>query len=405
MTGTALSFPTNVEEFANDDRISYSRLTQTYIGVHDDGSEFEFYPKLGRWVIAKDENHDAEEDDDPASGNPSNKRKTSPLDDEVSCADATDFPPPTRHKVHDLDHLGIEHVRIAANGAMLCVRQNNTNQGKKLRPTKKPKPPPAPRQNTAVYVTGLPHDATVDEVYDLFSKKGGVIAEEIDSGKPRIKLYTDEAGDFKGDALVVFFKPQSVDMAIMLLDETEFRYTESGLSSGKIRVQAADSSYKKTSYDQEPGAKAGNGGEKPRQKNDRDRQKIIKRTQKLDAKLADWDDDDPQQEETRASKVVILTRMFTLQELEEDPAALLEIKEDIREECEKLGEVTNVVLYDLEPQGIVAVKFRRPESADACVDLMQGRAFAGRVVEARLSFGKERFGQSGKKDDESDDEE
>lgn len=189
----------------------------------------------------------------------------------------------------------------------------------------------------------------------------------------------------------------------MLLDETDFRFTDSGLSSGKIRVQAADSSYKKTSYDQE-GNKAGNGGEKPRQKNERDRQKIIKRTQKLDAKLADWDDDDPQQEETRASKVVILTHMFTIQELEEDPAALLEIKEDIREECEKLGEVTNVVLYDLEPKGIVAVKFRRPESADACVDLMQGRAFDGRVVEARLSFGKERFRQSGKKDDESDEE-
>lgn len=304
---------------------------------------------------------------------------------------------------HDLERMRINYVRMEANGATLCVRQENANQGKKLRPTKKPKPPPAPRQNTAVYVTGLPHDATVDEVYDLFSKKGGVIAEEIDSGKPRIKLYTDERGDFKGDALVVFFKPQSVEMAIMLLDETDFRYTDSGLSSGKIRVQAADSSYKKTSYDQEP-AKAGNGGEKPRPKSDRDRQKIIKRTQKLDAKLADWDDDDPQQEETRVSKVVILTRMFTLQELEEDPAALLEIKEDIREECEKLGEVTNVVLYDLEPQGIVAVKFKRPESADACVDLMQGRAFAGRVVEARLSFGKERFKQSGKKDDESDEE-
>lgn len=240
-------------------------------------------------------------------------------------------------------------------------------------------------------------------MYDLFSKKGGVIAEEIDSGKPRIKLYTDEQGDFKGDALVVFFKPQSVEMAIMLLDETEFRYSESGLSNGKIRVQAADSSYKKTTYDQEQAAKPGNG-ERPKPKNDRDRQKIIRKTQKLDARLADWDDDDPQQEETRASKVVILNHMFTLQELDEDPAALLEIKEDIREECEKLGEVTNVVLYDLEPQGVVAVKFKRPEAADACVELMRGRSFAGRVVEARLSFGKERFKQSSKKDDDSDEE-
>lgn len=243
----------------------------------------------------------------------------------------------------------------------------------------------------------------MEEVYDLFSKKGGVIAEEIDSGKPRIKLYTDEQGNFKGDALVVFFKPQSVEMAVMLLDETDFRYTDSGLTSGKIHVQPADSSYKKTTYDQEESSKAGNG-EKPRPKNNQDRQKIIRKTQKLDARLADWDDDDPQQEETRTSKMVILKHMFTLAELEEDPAALLEIKEDIREECEKLGDVTNVVLYDLEPEGVVSIKFKRPEAADACVDLMQGRNFDGRVVEARLSFGREKFRQSSKKHDDSEEE-
>lgn len=32
--------------------------------------------------------------------------------------------------------------------------------------------------------------------------------------------------------------------------------------------------------------------------------------------------------------------------LQEDPTLLLELKEDVREECEKLGEVTNVILYD-----------------------------------------------------------
>ena len=41
--------------------------------------------------------------------------------------------------------------------------------------------------------------------------------------------------------------------------------------------------------------------------------------------------------------------MFTLRELEEDPTLLLDLKEDVREECETLGEVTNVVLYDVWP--------------------------------------------------------
>lgn len=39
--------------------------------------------------------------------------------------------------------------------------------------------------------------------------------------------------------------------------------------------------------------------------------------------------------------------MFTLKELKEDASLLLDLKEDVREECETLGEVTNVVLYDV----------------------------------------------------------
>ena len=87
------------------------------------------------------------------------------------------------------------------------------------------------------------------------------------------------------------------------------------------------------------------------------------------SKLADWDDDDPKalQANLKWEKVVILKHMFTLKELEEDPAAILEIKEDIRQECSKLGEVTNVTLYDKEVDGVVIVRFTTPQSAMACV--------------------------------------
>lgn len=88
------------------------------------------------------------------------------------------------------------------------------------------------------------------------------------------------------------------------------------------------------------------------------------------SKLADWDDDDPQtlhETNSRWDKVVILKHMFTLKELEEDPAAILDIKEDIRDECSKLGQVTNVVLFDKEIDGIASVRFAHHESAQACV--------------------------------------
>lgn len=244
----------------------------------------------------------------------------------------------------------------------------------------------------------------MEEVHEVFSRKCGVIAEEIDSGKPRIKLYTDEKGEFKGDALVVFFKAPSVQMAITLLDDTEFRFGDH--SSGHMRVQAADSSYKKVQapQTQQPGDADKEQQQRPKTSL-KDKQKIIKKTQKLDARLADWDDDEPAallSESSRWDKVVILKHMFTLQELDEDPAALLDIKEDIRGECAKLGDVTNVVLFDGEEDGVASVRFASPEAARACVRLMDGRNFDGRVVKAYVSSGREQFRKRKQGDDDDE---
>ena len=137
-----------------------------------------------------------------------------------------------------------------------------------------------------------------------------MIAEEIDSGQPRIKMYEDDKGQFKGDALIVYFRPESVDLAIQMLDDTEFRLGSQGLN-GNMRVQAADFSYKAQQ-------------EAPEKKNKRDQQKVIKKTQKMNHRLADWDDDDPQQLAETSSKwdkVVILKHMFTPKELEVRQAA------------------------------------------------------------------------------------
>jgi HIV Tat-specific factor 1 len=85
--------------------------------------------------------------------------------------------------------------------------------------------------------------------------------------------------------------------------------------------------------------------------------------------LADWDDDDPAtlKAPTKWDKIVILKHMFTLKELEEDPAVLLDIKEDVRGECSKFGEVTNVTLFDKEEDGVMSIRFKTPEAATACI--------------------------------------
>lgn len=223
-----------------------------------------------------------------------------------------------------------------------------------------------------------------------------MIAEEIDSGKPRIKMYEDNQGQFKGDALVVYFRPESVKLAVQMLDDSDFRPGERG-PDGRMKVQVADYSYKKQADAPTEKTKAVN----------RDKQKIMKKTEKMNRKLADWDDDDPstlQDTSSRWDKVVILKHMFTLEELEEDPAAMLEIKEDIREECEKFGPVTNVQLFDKEPEGVTSVRFGNVTAADACVRVMNGRWFDKRQLVAQISTGKEKFQKSRAKEADSDEE-
>lgn len=84
------------------------------------------------------------------------------------------------------------------------------------------------------------------------------------------------------------------------------------------------------------------------------------------SKLEDWDSDEDLQDplapsggalkqgnsnssSNRYSRVVVLKHMFTLDELKADPSLSLDLKEDVREEAETLGEVTNVTLYDVSP--------------------------------------------------------
>ena len=96
--------------------------------------------------------------------------------------------------------------------------------------------------------------------------------------------------------------------------------------------------------------------------------------------------------------------MFDIPELKSDPTLLLDLPLDVREECEKLGTVTNVILYDLEPDGIMTVKYQNEAAATACVKKMNGRFFAGRKISAYIPDKKPKFKRSrGDEDDEERD--
>jgi hypothetical protein len=59
----------------------------------------------------------------------------------------------------------------------------------------------------------------------------------------RVKLYREEDGTLKGDALITYFSQNSIPTAIMLFDERFFQDEDKG--QGKMSVKLADPSYKK----------------------------------------------------------------------------------------------------------------------------------------------------------------
>lgn len=83
-------FPTDVQEFDSDDRISFSKLDNKFIAVHEDGSEFEFDAEWRRWVPAAEDtladdsheyggSHPAAQDGNGRHA-PAKKRKNGPED-------------------------------------------------------------------------------------------------------------------------------------------------------------------------------------------------------------------------------------------------------------------------------------------------------------------------------------
>ncbi|KAJ5816023.1 Nuclear mRNA splicing factor-associated protein [Penicillium robsamsonii] len=332
-----MDFPTDVAEFDNDPRISFSKLDNSFLLETSDGREFLFNNILKRWVETIDEAL-------------IRKQQGYGSDD-----GETEIVHPRDRKKRKSSHDETDEPKVKK-----------------------------PRVNTAVWVTKIPTDAELSEIQELFVKYG-ILAEELDTGKPRIKMYTDENGNFNGEALIVYFRPESVNLAIQCLDETDFRMGSHN-PSGPMRVQAADFSYKRE-QDVQPKVTMSM----------KEKKKLKERAERLNKKLSDWGDDEA--EETmkamkaaeEARRHVVLKPMFTLKELEDDPLASIEIQQDIRGECSKIGEVTKVVVWDGESEGVVTVRFVSSADARRCVQTMNGRFFAGNTVVAYIWDGEEKF--------------
>uniref|UniRef100_A0A8B9Y2W2 17S U2 SnRNP complex component HTATSF1 n=1 Tax=Bos mutus grunniens TaxID=30521 RepID=A0A8B9Y2W2_BOSMU len=195
-------------------------------------------------------------------------------------------------------------------------------------------------RNTNVYVSGLPPDITVDEFIQLMSKFG-IIMRDPQTEEFKVKLYKDNQGNLKGDGLCCYLKRESVDLALKLLDEDEIRGYKLHVEVAKFQLKG-----EYAQLDWRPERRAGPS-------------------------------------RMRHERVVIIKNMFHPMDFEDDPLVLNEIREDLRVECSKFGQIRKLLLFDRHPDGVASVSFRDPEEADYCIQTLNGRWFGGRQITAQ----------------------
>ncbi|KAI8053968.1 hypothetical protein BDF22DRAFT_768658, partial [Syncephalis plumigaleata] len=181
-----------------------------------------------------------------------------------------------------------------------------------------------PAGNASIYVTGLPVDVDTEELASFFSKCG-MLMDDVNTGRPKIKIYCDSYGNPKGDALVTYYRPESVALAIQLLDGVELRL---GKPNTVIHIQ-------------EP--KDEQNSETNKEKPKVDKKLAQKHLKQMEKKL-NWHEAMGKDKSLRFKKIVVLKHMFTTEEIDEDPTLLLDLKMDIRTE-QKRSEKSLMLLF------------------------------------------------------------
>lgn len=224
-----------------------------------------------------------------------------------------------------------------------------------------------------VYVSGLPSDVTMAEVAECL-KVAGVIKTDAATGEPRIKLYRLSDGSLKGDALVSFIKPESVQLAVTLRDGFPLR---DGVT---LSVQPA-----KFEKREDGGQRLG-----------KDEALARKKQRMIDQRaLADWD---AGLSSGRRNSTVVLTGLFDAAEVAAEASAegdaraweaafYSNLRQDVEVECRKAGAVEKVTLFEGSERGAVAVRFKDADDAERCAAMLDDRTFGQRTVRCAIYDG------------------
>ena len=221
-----------------------------------------------------------------------------------------------------------------------------------------------------IYVSGLPPDTNEEEVAAYFQKVG-IIDLDPETQKPKVKLYRDKkSGVLKGDASICYARPESVELALQILDENLFR------DDAKLSVQRAKFEQHGT-FD----AENNNGG-----------RRVISEAKRKVARLAalqavGWDEGDNGRIAggLKGLRIIVLMNMFNPKEIQNDTndEKLQALEREVHDECEEFGAVEKITVFSKHIAGVMIVKFTLPNAASDAMNKLNGKVRSnGRKVEA-----------------------
>ncbi|KAL7479820.1 hypothetical protein ACHAW6_005547 [Cyclotella cf. meneghiniana] len=218
-----------------------------------------------------------------------------------------------------------------------------------------------------IYVTGLPTDTDEQEVATYFSKCG-VLDLDPETQKPKVKLYRHKADEeegrtLKGDASICYARPESVDLALQILDENLFR-DGAILSVQRAKFEQHGSAFEENS------------------KTTKNGRRIVSEAKRKVARLAalqavGWDEGENGRIAggLKGLRIIVLRNMFVPDEFLDDAndEKLGALEETVHAECEDMGTVEKITIFSKHPAGVIIVKFAQPNAASDAVNRFNGR--------------------------------
>lgn len=234
-------------------------------------------------------------------------------------------------------------------------------------------------KSTKVYVSNLPSSIT-EETFVEFMAKCGMVENDIRTKKPKVKVYKTEEGVPKGDGLCSYIKPESVQLALTILDGSELEGKIVSVTRAKFEL--------KGEYD-------------PKLKPKKLTKKQLDKAKKAKERMFEWVPEKLKGERSKNEKTIVIKNMFTVEELDCDPGLILDFSNNIRSQCSKFGIVAKVTLYDKHPEGVCQVFFKEASEADMAVQMLDGRMFGQKVMDVKTWDGKTKYKTEESKEDEA----